>query len=231
VPAARITGDGSQSIVTDYLGTPVQMYNAKGEKTWEADLDIYGKVRTFAGRSLSDCPFRYAGMYEDAETGLYYNRFRYYDPDSGNYLSQDPIGLAGNNPTLYGYVKDVNSWVDVLGLDCEKKVKQTTAIQKYYPDNGGALDGWKRTFLMPGDKIDRFGSIKGKYFSPEGTPMNMRALPSGNTGAYNTYRVVKPFEVEVSTIAPAFGKIGLGTQYRTPVSVEILLKRGIIVKS
>jgi uncharacterized protein RhaS with RHS repeats len=32
------------------------------------------------------------------------------------YLSQDPIGLAGNNPTLYGYVKDVNSWVDVLGL-------------------------------------------------------------------------------------------------------------------
>jgi uncharacterized protein RhaS with RHS repeats len=33
------------------------------------------------------------------------------------YLSQDPIGLAGNNPTLYGYVKDINSWVDVFGLD------------------------------------------------------------------------------------------------------------------
>jgi filamentous hemagglutinin len=37
------------------------------------------------------------------------------------YLSQDPIGLAGNNPTLYGYVKDVNSWVDVFGLKCGKK--------------------------------------------------------------------------------------------------------------
>jgi uncharacterized protein RhaS with RHS repeats len=34
----------------------------------------------------------------------------------GNYLSQDPIGLDGGNPTLYGYVKDVNSWVDVFGL-------------------------------------------------------------------------------------------------------------------
>jgi uncharacterized protein RhaS with RHS repeats len=35
----------------------------------------------------------------------------------GNYLSQDPIGLEGNNPTLYGYVRDVNSWVDEFGLD------------------------------------------------------------------------------------------------------------------
>jgi RHS repeat-associated protein len=116
VPAARVTDYGSQSIVTDYLGTPVQMFDAKGEKTWEAQLDIYGRVRTFVGRSLSDCPFRYQGQYEDAETGLYYNRFRYYDPSIGSYLSQDPIGLAGNNPTLYGYVHDTNSWIDVFGL-------------------------------------------------------------------------------------------------------------------
>jgi RHS repeat-associated protein len=92
------------------------MYDEKGQTVWETRLDIYGKVRTFAGRSLSDCPFRYQGQYEDSETGLYYNRFRYYSPEDGMYLSQDPIGLAGNNPTLYGYVKDVNSWVDVLGL-------------------------------------------------------------------------------------------------------------------
>jgi RHS repeat-associated protein len=74
-------------------------------------------VRTFAGRSLSDCPFRFQGQYEDAETGFYYNRFRYYDPSIGAYLSQDPIRLAGNNPTLYSYVKDVNTWIDVFGLD------------------------------------------------------------------------------------------------------------------
>jgi RHS repeat-associated protein len=117
VPTARITDRGSESIVTDYLGTPNAMFNGEGNKTWEADLDIYGRVRTFAGCSLDECPFRYQGQYEDAETGLYYNRFRYYDPESGSYLSQDPIGLAGNNPTLYGYVKDVNSWVDQLGLE------------------------------------------------------------------------------------------------------------------
>jgi RHS repeat-associated protein len=92
------------------------MYDDRGNKTWEMDLDIYGKVRTVEGSSLSECPFRYQGQYEDEETGLYYNRFRYFDPDTGNYLSQDPIGLAGGNPTLYGYVRDVNIEIDNIGL-------------------------------------------------------------------------------------------------------------------
>jgi RHS repeat-associated protein len=62
-----------------------------------------------------DCPFRFCGMYEDAETGLCYNRHRYYDPSMGCYLSQDPIRLNGG-AALYAYVHDPNSWVDVLGL-------------------------------------------------------------------------------------------------------------------
>jgi RHS repeat-associated protein len=115
-PAAKLADDKQYSILTDYLGTPVQMYDEKGEKTWEMELDIYGKGHTFAGRSLSDCPFRYQGQYEDSETGLYYNRFRYYDPDSGNYISQDPIGLTGGHK-LYNYVHDVNSWIDEFGLN------------------------------------------------------------------------------------------------------------------
>ena len=61
IPAAKIVGDKSYSIITDYLGTPTEMYNSDGEKTWSAELDIYGSVRNFAGRSLSDCPFRYQG--------------------------------------------------------------------------------------------------------------------------------------------------------------------------
>ena len=44
---------------------------------------------------MNDCPFRYQGQYEDSETGLYYNRFRYYSPDEGMYISQDPIRRAG----------------------------------------------------------------------------------------------------------------------------------------
>jgi uncharacterized protein RhaS with RHS repeats len=50
------------------------------------------------------------------ETELYYNRFRYYHPETGLYISQDPIGLAGNNPNFYAYTFDSNTQVDPFGL-------------------------------------------------------------------------------------------------------------------
>jgi RHS repeat-associated protein len=59
--------------------------------------------------------FRYQGQYEDVETGLYYNRFRYYDPESAGYISQDPISISGGM-NVYGYVHDPNSFVDKVGL-------------------------------------------------------------------------------------------------------------------
>ncbi|MCL5247590.1 RHS repeat-associated core domain-containing protein [Cellulophaga sp. 20_2_10] len=45
-----------------------------------------------------------------------YNRFRYYSPDTGTYISQDPIGLASGEPNFYAYVRDSNSWTDPFGL-------------------------------------------------------------------------------------------------------------------
>ncbi|MEN7551952.1 RHS repeat-associated core domain-containing protein [Rapidithrix thailandica] len=84
---------------------------------WQAELDIYGKIRTLAKGSIQDCSFRYQGQYEDAETGLYYNHFRYYSPESGTYISQDPIGLLSGKVNFYAYVFDSISLVDPLGLD------------------------------------------------------------------------------------------------------------------
>ncbi len=118
-PTAKIKNGKTYSIVTDHLGTPGQMYKEDGELFWEAELDSYGKVRVEKGE-LGSCPFRYQGQYEDVETGLYYNRFRYYDPEACVYLSKDPIGLLGSNPNEYAYVSDPNTWIDVFGLDCSK---------------------------------------------------------------------------------------------------------------
>ena len=115
VPIAKIVGDKHYSIISDYIGRPVQAYDDNGNVVWQADYDIYGNVRNLHG-SRKFIPFRQLGQYEDEETGLYYNRFRYYDPRIGNYISQDPIGLAGSNPTLYGYVFNCNVAVDPLGL-------------------------------------------------------------------------------------------------------------------
>jgi RHS repeat-associated protein len=113
-PAAKLTKDSSYSIITDYLGTPAQAYDAKGKVTWERELDIYGKTRKETGIS-NFVPFRYPGQYFDEETGVAYNRFRYYSPDEGIYISQDPIGLRGGHQ-LYGYVHNPMLWIDVLGL-------------------------------------------------------------------------------------------------------------------
>ena len=90
-------------------------YLSMGAIGYVPSLDVYGRVMECCGdRSL--VPFRYQGQYEDVEAGLYYNRFRYYSPQMGVYISSDPIGLAGNNPTLYGYVGNVNFWLDPFGL-------------------------------------------------------------------------------------------------------------------
>ena len=111
-----------------------------------------------------------------------------------------------------------------------KSSSNCTELAPYYPSNGGAISGTESViYLMPGDKIDRFGKLEGKYFSPIGTPVEMRALPyNADLSCYEQFEVIKPFEVKVSTIAPAFNKIGLGIQYQSPVSADILLKRGII---
>ena len=78
--------------------------------------DSYGRTAKETGEK-NFIPFRFQGQYEDEETGLYYNRFRYYDPQTGQYTQQDPIGLAGGNPTLYGYVWDTLGEIDPFGLD------------------------------------------------------------------------------------------------------------------
>ena len=71
-------------------------------------------------------PFLYQGQYLDTETGLAYNRFRYYSPEIGAYISQDPIRLEAGLTNLYAYVHDVNAWIDPWGLI---KVSTTVALQ------------------------------------------------------------------------------------------------------
>jgi len=67
----------------------------------------------------------------------------YYDPQLGHYITQDPIGLAGGNPTLYGYVSDPNGWIDPLGL-CTTGSKDTGNTKKV-PSNSTAKTPAKGT--------------------------------------------------------------------------------------
>ncbi|MEK5039317.1 RHS repeat-associated core domain-containing protein [Sporosarcina sp. FSL K6-3457] len=146
VPSAKISNDGSYSIISDYLGTPVEAYDDEGNRVWSAEFDIYGRVKEFTGEK-DFIPFRYQGQYEDEEIGLYYNRFRYYDSEQGNYTQIDPIGLAGNNPTLYGYVSDTNSWIDPFGLARAPSQILSGNIKKGF--NGKSFAGSQAHHVIP----------------------------------------------------------------------------------
>lgn len=103
-------------IVTDNLSTPIPMHDREeGKTTWGCTWDAYRGTDIFEGSLSGDCLFRYQGQYEDKETGLYYNRFRYYSPSEGMYISQDPIKLAGSFQ-VYGYVYNTNTLIDPLRL-------------------------------------------------------------------------------------------------------------------
>ena len=115
VPVAMIKEGRSYSILTDQLGTPTEAYDAEGNEVWSRVLDMDGNVIEETGNK-GMVPFLFQGQYYDRETGLAYNRFRYYSPKMGMYVSQDPIGLGGGILNLYGYVDDTNAWIDVFGL-------------------------------------------------------------------------------------------------------------------
>jgi len=116
-PMARIDGARACSIVGDHLGTPLTLLDENAAVVWQGVHDTRGVVRELVADVA--CPWRFPGQYEDRETGLYYNRWRYYCPQTGAYARRDPIGLRGGL-RAYGYVDDPLVALDPLGLTGEK---------------------------------------------------------------------------------------------------------------
>jgi len=113
-PLALIQDDEVYYYHLDHLGTPQEMTDAKGEIVWNVRYKAYGNVDRLEVERIEN-NLRFQGQYFDAETGLHYNRHRYYDPDAGRFIHQDPIGLGGGE-NLYLYVPNPIGWVDLLGL-------------------------------------------------------------------------------------------------------------------
>ncbi|GFM66076.1 hypothetical protein PSCICJ_21940 [Pseudomonas cichorii] len=110
----------------DHLGTPQELTDYSGEILWSAKYRAYGNLAALDIAEI-DNPLRFQGQYFDAETGLHYNRHRYYNPGTGRFLTPDPIKLAGglNN---YRYVPNPTGWVDPLGLtgECPAATRSST---------------------------------------------------------------------------------------------------------
>ena len=117
----------------DHLGTPRELTQHSGEIAWEAVYQAWGNTVTLEWQEVAELedqsaislseverayllqPHRFQGQIYDEETGLHYNRFRYYDPDAGRFISHDPIGLIGGDNN-FQYAPNPNNWVDPFGL-------------------------------------------------------------------------------------------------------------------
>ncbi|MCO8613360.1 RHS repeat-associated core domain-containing protein, partial [Burkholderia multivorans] len=190
---------------------------------------------------------RFQGQQEDEETGLHYNRHRYYDAQTGRFVSKDPIGLAGGT-NVYHYAPNPINWTDPLGLarcvsnpatvaqDASGRWRDAQgrfAKNPGWPSNYGfAADQDSMVTLPSGTRIDRFGRPSGGFVAPVGTPFGQRALPeSSYNSEYHVYEVAKPIEgVRAGPAEPWFRQPGGGTQYQLPRSVEAHLKDGELVE-
>ncbi|MCS0614410.1 RHS domain-containing protein [Massilia kyonggiensis] len=108
----------------DHLGTPQELTDWEGNVAWSAQYRAWGQAKQAisgaAYRAGMRNPIRFQGQYFDDETGLHYNRHRYYDPDSARYITADPIGLLGGI-NAYQYAPNPTSWIDPLGLRSKNK--------------------------------------------------------------------------------------------------------------
>ena len=101
----------------DQIGIPREMTDKDGNLVWFGDY--YGWGRLKEETKVTDSayqPFRLQNQYADRETGLHYNFFRYYEPNVGRFVNQDPIKYLGGT-NFYTYAFSIVNWVDFLGLN------------------------------------------------------------------------------------------------------------------
>ncbi|ORF41515.1 RHS repeat-associated core domain-containing protein [Snodgrassella alvi] len=159
-PLARIDRNGNQEqqhiyyFHTNLKGMPEELTDEAGEIVWECSYQLWGKpIQEIAHKEIQQ-NLRYQGQYLDRETGLHYNTFRYYDPDTGRFTQPDPIGLLGGY-NLYQYAPNALTWIDPFGLEVVTVYHYTN--KKGY--NGIIGSGVIRA-SNPGERAK--GAIKGK---------------------------------------------------------------------
>ncbi|MFE9333049.1 DUF6531 domain-containing protein [Streptomyces sp. NPDC006925] len=104
------------AVVTDLTGTPTELVTPEGVLAWQNRTALWGTpLPSPDGHGDVTCPLRFPGQYADPESGLHYNYFRFYDPETARYLTPDPLGLAPA-PNHHAYVTNPHAWSDPLGL-------------------------------------------------------------------------------------------------------------------
>ncbi len=123
-PLAVLRSAATSYFHADGLGSVTSLSNAAGSIANTYIYDSFGKLTASTGSLVN--PFQYTARESDSETGLYYYRARYYDPQIGRFIKEDPTGfLAGENFYAYAFGSPTN-WIDPMGLDVTVKLYPAT---------------------------------------------------------------------------------------------------------
>ncbi len=145
----------------DHRGLPQALISPEGETAWQGEYDEWGNLLGETSAQHLQQPYRLPGQQYDEESGLYYNRHRYYDPLQGRYITQDPIDIKGGW-NLYSYALNPVSWIDPLGLtQCDSEGCNNDILFT----GGSGPDNKILNELGPRDGIDGLGSQNMKMYS------------------------------------------------------------------
>jgi len=196
------TGISTSYFLSDHLGSTNGLLNTSGSLTSSNSYDSFGNPTN------SSFPTRYqfTGREYDSFSGLQYSRARFYDPKIGRFISEDPIGFAGGDVNLYGYVKNkpINR-TDPLGLDdADREFRETDEYKrlaakgdKFWRDRRGSRPSFKYDF-----GCSESGLSLGAFFDFANNYRDMRAA--------NTVGADKFFHCMANCQAGGRGSLGRG---------------------
>ena len=141
----------------DQIGIPREMTDKDGNLLWFGNYTGWGRLKEETRVTDSAYqPFRLQNQYADRETGLHYNFFRYYEPDAGRFVNQDPIGLMGGD-NLYQFALNTQKWIDSLGLSkCDPCGKDKDKLP-----GGTTVKDFEASLvkLPPGERVAKIKSM------------------------------------------------------------------------
>ncbi|MFF1410369.1 putative T7SS-secreted protein [Streptomyces sp. NPDC058289] len=173
------------AIVTDLIGTPLELVDESGGIAWRTRATVWGAT-TWNTDARGYTPLRFPGQYFDPESGLHYNCFRHYDPETARYLSGDPLGL-GPAPNPRTYVANPLTWTDALGLapECPKVGRTREETKALALREAGVPEGLEPSDVYPWTKATTPEWQGGKQLmGPDGKPIwyteEWYELPNGD---------------------------------------------------